>query len=155
MYLRLFPHTEAWFRHSCIGAIILIAITAIPGYLTTVFQCDPINYAWLRWNSKHSGTCINTVAQITAFAGVNIVLDLMVFLLPIPRLVKLNVSRSKKVAVMMVFMFGLFVTICSAIRIQYLFIWGTSTNPTWQYNELALWSAIECDLGVVCACLPP
>ena len=149
LYLRLFPETEKWFRAACLGLISVSGITVIPSYFTILFQCDPIAFAWLRWDRNHPGTCINTVAQISALAGVNITLDLLVFMLPIPRLLKLNVSTSKKIAVLPVFLTGLFVTICSVVRLQYLLQWGTSKNPTWQYNPLAIWSSVECNLGEI------
>ena len=60
----------------------------------------------------------------------------------------------KKLVAVSIFLIGLFVTVCSVIRLQYLVQWGTTDNPTWYYNPIALWSAIECNLAIFCACLP-
>ena len=154
LYLRLFPETERWFRLACFALIGILLLTFVPIYSVVVWQCHPVDYAWLKWDGTHSGFCINTVAQIIAFSGINIIFDLTVFLLPIPRLLQLNVSTTKKTAVLSVFLVGLFITICSIVRLQFLLQWGTSTNPTWQYNPLAIWSSVECNLGVACACMP-
>lgn len=51
-------------------------------------------------------------------------------------------------------MLGLFVTICSIVRLMFLTGWASSTNPTYDYANLALWSLIELNAGVICACLP-
>lgn len=51
-------------------------------------------------------------------------------------------------------MLGLFVTICSVVRLKFLVGWSKSTNPTYDYAILALWSLIELNAGVICACLP-
>lgn len=51
-------------------------------------------------------------------------------------------------------MLGLFVTICSVVRLKFLVGWANSTNPTFDYADLALWSLIELNAGVICACLP-
>lgn len=165
LYLRLFPETERWFRVACWTWISISAVTIVPAYLTVLFQCSPIHFAWCvylhklaylrlgntidlshiyrhRWDGEHSGRCINTAAQITAFAGVNICLDLVVMLLPIPRLLTLNISRSKKAGVIAVFLVGVFVTAASAMRLRWLFGWGTSQNPTWEYTPLALVSEL-------------
>jgi hypothetical protein len=32
--------------------------------------------------------------------------------------------------------------------------WGHSTNPTLDYQSLGLWSVIELDVGIICACMP-
>lgn len=54
----------------------------------------------------------------------------------------------------LVFLLGLFVTICSVSRIRFLSSWASSPNPTYYYGDLALWSLIELYAGVICACLP-
>jgi hypothetical protein len=113
------------------------------------FHTDAINFAWLRWDGTTLELVSNTVAQSSAPARVNITLDLLVFLLPILRMLKFNVSTNKMIAVLAVFLFGLFVTICGVVRLQYVLQWGTSKNPSWQYNPLAIWSSIECDLGQI------
>lgn len=33
-------------------------------------------------------------------------------------------------------------------------VWGKTTNPTLDYLPLGLWSIIEIDVGVICACMP-
>ena len=155
LYLRVFPETiSKWFRVACISLIGLSVLMLIAVDLTVLFQCNPINFAWLRWDGEHTGSCINTAAQITATAAINVFLDLLVFFLPIPRLVTLNISTRKKISVCLTFLVGIFVTACSAIRLQYLAQWGHSKNPTWDYNSIAIWSSVECNIGVVCACMP-
>lgn len=100
------------------------------------------------------GTCINSMAQIYAGAGINITWDLAVFFLPIPRLIKVQISARKKVGICITFLVGLFVTVCSIVRLVYLIQWHATTNPTWTYSPIALWSLVECDVGIVCACMP-
>lgn len=63
-------------------------------------------------------------------------------------------SWKKKVGIVSTFLVGLFVTICSMIRLRALVGWSTSTNQTMDYANLAVWSLIELDVGVICACMP-
>lgn len=60
----------------------------------------------------------------------------------------------KKIGIICTFLVGLFVTICSAIRLRALIGWNKSTNPTMDYANLAAWSLVELDVGVICACMP-
>ncbi|USW51178.1 hypothetical protein Slin15195_G044970 [Septoria linicola] len=118
------------------------------------FECNPISFAWTRWDKEHSGSCFDLNAQVFALAGVNIAQDLMVCLLPLPKLFAMSLPLKKKLVVVCIFLVGLFVTICSVIRLQYLVTWGSTDNPTWYYNSIALWSGIECTVAIICACLP-
>lgn len=79
----------------------------------------------------------------------------MVFFLPVPNLIALQ-SRSmkSKVGVVLIFLVGLFVTVCSVVRLHYVPHLWTSENPTFDFNDIALWSGLEGDVGVCCACMP-
>ncbi|KAK4950681.1 hypothetical protein LTR10_010674 [Elasticomyces elasticus] len=154
-YLRIFPNTVSnHFRMGCYAMMGICLITAVGFTFSTMFQCSPMSYSWTLWDGQHEGHCDNTLAQIYAGSGINIVYDLIVFILPIPKLLKVQISNKKKAGIVMTFMVGLFVTACSVIRLAYVVRWRKTTNPTWSYAPIALWSIIEVDVGVVCACMP-
>ncbi|KAI7348839.1 hypothetical protein KC320_g6410 [Hortaea werneckii] len=155
LYLRIFPSTvSTWFRVTIWIVIGLCSAYCLAMWFSILFECDPIGYNWTRWDGEHEGSCINARALIYSSSTINIVLDLMVFFLPFPKLIKLEVSGRKKVGICLTFVLGLFVTICSAVRLQYLVRWGDSKNPTWDYNPIAIWSAVEGDVSIICCCLP-
>jgi hypothetical protein len=52
-------------------------------------------------------------------------------------------------------MLGFVVTICSGIRIRYIFPVRNTTNPTWDYSRLAAWTEMEVHLSLVSCNLPP
>lgn len=60
----------------------------------------------------------------------------------------------KKAGIILTFLVGLFVTICSMIRLRALVGWTASTNSTMDFAKLASWSLVELDVGVICACMP-
>lgn len=156
LYLRMWPDTESQkFRNACLTLIVLLVLYGITMNLVLALGCRPVSFSWTRWDGMHSGTCINLQAQIFATATLNIVFDLLVFLFPVPKLVKLSFSsRRKKITLCCTFLVGLVVTICSIVRLQYLTVWGKDDNVTWAYNPIAIWSNIECNLSVICACVP-
>jgi hypothetical protein len=134
-----------------------ITLTFMIAYLfALVFQCSPINYAWLRWDNEHEGRCINVYVGIYAHAAINMVLDLIILLMPMPILLKLqtNYSWKQKSHVIVMFSFGVIVTAVCILRLNTLIVFGKTQNPTWDYLPAALWSIVEMQVGVICACLP-
>jgi hypothetical protein len=67
---------------------------------------------------------------------------------------KLDLNMKKKAGIILTFLVGLFVTICSMIRLRALIGWTESTNSTMDFAKLAAWSLVELDVGVICACMP-
>jgi hypothetical protein len=118
-------------------------------------QCTPVSYFWIQWDGEHQGTCIDFNLGTYIGSAINIAFDLVVFFLPVPKLAKLQVrDKRRKAGVILTFLVGLFVTVCSIIRLQYLATVGHYTNATYHYNEIGLWSGVEGDVGVICACMP-
>ncbi|PQE29924.1 hypothetical protein CJF32_00000582 [Rutstroemia sp. NJR-2017a WRK4] len=133
------------------GFTVAIGITFI---MTTVFSCDPIPYFWTKWNGEVVGKCNDVNLQTYIAAGFNILQDFAILLLPLPELWKLQVSMRKKVQLFIMFGVGLFVSIISIIRLRYLVSFGNTTNPTKEYTPLVVWSVVETQTGIICACLP-
>lgn len=42
----------------------------------------------------------------------------------------------------------------SILRLQSLVHFAKSTNPTWDQWDVANWSTIEANVGIICACMP-
>jgi hypothetical protein len=73
----------------------------------------------------------------------------------VPKLLALQVKdKRRKAGAVLTFLLGLFVTICSIVRLQYLAQLGKVANATYHYNAISLWSGLEGDVGVICACMP-
>lgn len=103
-YIRLFP-TDGFGRI----AYPLLAITFMQGTIFTflfIFQCSPISYAWTQWDGEAEGTCLNFDIGAFLHAIVNIVLDLLIFALPVFQLRKLNMSKKKRYQVLSMFAVG-------------------------------------------------
>jgi hypothetical protein len=46
------------------------------------------------------------------------------------------------------------VTVVSMLRLRSLVHFANTTNMTWDYLEASLWSVIECQVGIICSCMP-
>jgi hypothetical protein len=75
-------------------------------------------------------------------------------MLPMPLLARLQLDKVRKIGVMLMFALGLFVCITSIVRIHALQQSVKTDDPTWGSSDALLWSAIEADCGIICACLP-
>ncbi|EED17823.1 integral membrane protein, putative [Talaromyces stipitatus ATCC 10500] len=151
-YLRVFP--QRYFRNAAYVAIALNVGYWIAFVLVSVFQCRPINAAWLRWDGEHPAKCQNINAQGWTSAVLNMALDILTMVLPLHELRKLTMSMRKKILVMIMFSLGIFVTLVSILRLHTLVEFSNTSNLTWDYVELGYWSTIEVDVGIICACLP-
>ncbi|XHG06240.1 hypothetical protein AWENTII_009445 [Aspergillus wentii] len=151
-YLRIFPARN--FRTLTYIVIGLNIAYLLAFVLISVFQCRPIQGAWLRWDGEGNYKCNHINAQGWASAIINMVLDLIVMILPLKQLYNLNLSIKKKTFVMCMFSFGIFVTVVSILRLDSLIKFASTDNVTWDYVTVGYWSTIECHVGVICACLP-
>ncbi|KAF2206935.1 hypothetical protein CERZMDRAFT_22441, partial [Cercospora zeae-maydis SCOH1-5] len=156
LYLRIWTidAVSIWFRRLCGFLIIVHSITIVAFVFAVIFSCGPVSYGWTFWDGLHTGYCINRSAMLYALGAINICYDVLVFILPLHNFLKLNISWRRKTGVLLIFMVGLLVTICSIVRLQYLVKIGVSKNPTWDYNNTVIWSSVECNFSVVCTCMP-
>ncbi|KAJ5272141.1 hypothetical protein N7524_005410 [Penicillium chrysogenum] len=151
-YLRIFPDQR--FRIATYVAIALNVGYWIAFVLISVFQCRPLPGAWHRWYEEENYKCNHINAQGWSAAVLNMVLDIIVMVLPLRQLYGLNLSVKRKSYVMCMFSLGIFVTLISILRLNSLIHFASTTNLTWDYVTVGYWSTIECDVGVICACLP-
>ena len=91
-----------------------------------------------------SGHCLPDDKTFYAQAGVTILFDCIIFLLPIPLLARVQINMRRKVALIGVFVLGLFTTVCSIVRMLQILIIQKNGNST----MLVLWGTIEMNVGV-------
>lgn len=180
LFLRMWPKSTGpetrVFRICCMLLLVLVGANNLAFFIALSVECLPTSYIWTRWTGETTGHCIALDVFIYSPAGINIAFDILVAVLPLRRLLKLEISPRRKLAICVTFSIGLFVTICSIVRLQYLKTFSDTQNPTWNYNEMyvsvehastvdtptltwtdvlsAVWSSVECNLSIVCACMP-
>ncbi|KAJ5943472.1 hypothetical protein N7516_003640 [Penicillium verrucosum] len=151
-YLRIFP-TDRIRRIIKISCIVTVCYWL--GFLFAfAFQCSPVRYNWTMWDGEHQGTCVNTNAMVVTAAALNIVLDVWIIALPIPKVLKLQASITTKIQVLLMFSIGFLITGVGIYRAVMLKLFATSTNPTWDNAPGGYWSVIEIDVGIFCLCMP-
>jgi len=92
-----------WFRWATY-ATMFINIGASTGILlASIFACKPIA---LGWDLTVQGTCINRPALYEATAALGVIVDLLIISIPVPMVVRLQMSRSKKAGLILMFVLG-------------------------------------------------
>ncbi|PGH19269.1 hypothetical protein AJ80_04136 [Polytolypa hystricis UAMH7299] len=87
-------------------------------------------------------------------AIIHIVTDVALLIMPMPILSTLQLPKKQKLAIIGIFAVGGFVCITSGLRLQSLRVIGRSQDKTWDNVGAAAWSAVECNVGIICCCLP-
>jgi hypothetical protein len=115
-------------------------------------------------------------------AAVNISIDVLCLLLPLPQLAGLRIETKKKLQIFAMFSLGFLlvpdhiylffsifffiqtrpltqilgdsITIISVIRLTSLVRFANTTNVTYDYVAPGLYSLVEATAGIVCSCLP-
>ncbi|KAK6076408.1 CFEM domain-containing protein [Seiridium cupressi] len=151
-YLRIFPGKNM--RRIILGTVAFDILFGLGFIVTALLQCRPISYNWTNWRGEGGGQCINISAVAWANAAVSISLDLFMLAIPLSQLRELNLHWKKKVGVALMFCVGTFVTVVSIIRLASLVEFRESTNLTWDYWGVSLWSTVEITVGIICACMP-
>ena len=101
-YLRLSP--ERWFRLANWVTIFIIVGYTIGIFLSLIFACNPIAKSWDP--SITEGTCINSASLFIATAVANIATDIILFVLPIPMVIKLQIPLLQKIGLAFIFTIG-------------------------------------------------
>jgi hypothetical protein len=72
--------------------------------LASIFQCTPIRKAWIPSTPGH---CINVGATWYAVAALAITTDIALIILPVREVLKLNLPKTQKIALVMLFGLGI------------------------------------------------
>lgn len=150
LYLRIF-YVHRVFRWLC---FVLIAITVLGSAAfipPTIWQCRPITAFWDR-SIPHK--CVSSQASWLSYAVINIVTDFLILVLPIQQILRLQLKKTDKIALILVFLLGGFVCITSILRATYLAASSGITDVTWALIPVTVWSTIEINTGIICACTP-
>ncbi|XXH05265.1 hypothetical protein Hte_011690 [Hypoxylon texense] len=171
LYLRIFSNTR-WLRWACRFMLTTVVMYCLASVTATIFQCIPITKAF---DKSLEGTCIDNGQFWYANAGFSIATDVIILTLPMPLVYALQIPRVQKAALIMVFALGVLyvapsggsvrermfraanngdsVVITSCLRVTTIDIQATTPDQTYDISS-TMWTIIEMNVAIVCACLP-
>lgn len=99
------------------------------------------------------GTCIDIISFFVGISAINVCINFAILILPLPMIWTLDIERHHKLALSAVFMLGGLVVIASIIRAVVL-SQIEIVDVTWEFVNVALWTAAEPSIAVMSASLP-
>ncbi|KAK1711435.1 hypothetical protein BDP67DRAFT_405879 [Colletotrichum lupini] len=160
LYWRIFNARKSirYYIWALAGIVLAWFIAVI---LVTIFQCLPVHAFWARYDtvnplSSDQYTCGVDVKMFFKGNSIpNIITDALVVLLPIPYVWKLQLHKAQKFALAGIFALGTFVTVVSMARLNVILsVDLTSPDITWNFIDTIIWTNVEANTAIICACLP-
>lgn len=167
-YLRLARNTQLVLRYAS-WAVLVVNVSGLVLTALNIFQCRPIQAAWMA-DFRGGSSCIPLLTKFICAAPVNIVTDLAILALPMPVLTSMRLPSRQKTILVLTFTVGVFVTVVDVVRIYYLqravsaeparaptapeARFGGQADFAWNASLSLMWSAVEVNVAMACACVP-
>ncbi|PWW79825.1 hypothetical protein C7212DRAFT_157847, partial [Tuber magnatum] len=131
------------------GAVTVYTIAMV---FVNAFECpkDPT----LAWAPTFPKDCNNLVPVYYAQAGFNIFSDVVILVLPLPSLIRLQVSKRKRTALVAIFCVGSIAVVASIARINALYIFQNSKDIPYDAIFILIWSQVEINVAIISASAP-
>ncbi|KAJ5786865.1 uncharacterized protein N7503_012077, partial [Penicillium pulvis] len=130
------------YRYIVVATATLIFAYTLTLCIITGGPCNPLKTGTTK--------CLENVALSQAV--LNIASDFAVVALPIPTIHNLHFSMKQKLTVSCLLTLGSGVVICSIARLPYVLVLDKTADTTYTEAILGVWSIVEVNLGIICAC---
>ncbi|GIZ46853.1 hypothetical protein CKM354_000996200 [Cercospora kikuchii] len=149
-YHKLSP--SRWFRYLiyAVGTFIIVYSTAM--FFAVIFACKPIDKSWDF--TIENGQCMDKDAIYLGHAGLNTGTTLLLFGIPVPIMLKLEIPKLQKFGLAAMLFVGVLTLIASVVRLALLPAALHYADTTWSIAKPAIWLCIETNLVIICSCLP-
>lgn len=136
--------------------LIVSDILSLGFLLFNIFQCTPIDYFWLRWDGQHKGHCVSASDVTLAGAVIDLFWTVLILVIPLPCILRLKLPPYKKFAATVMFAWGICTIAIMCFRFTTLKAYDADIgqNATVDAIKVTLWSGIELDVALICACMP-
>ncbi|KXJ85327.1 hypothetical protein Micbo1qcDRAFT_107773, partial [Microdochium bolleyi] len=148
-YLQLSP--EKWFLTAV--WISIAAVSTLISIITTMLfvHCNPVRASW---DVLTPGSCVDTGILYMATAVQNIVTDIVIFLLPIPMVLGLQMGKRQKLVAVIIFAIGSVTIATSGVRLSVLPALLNAKDVRWDAAPANIWSFVEANLFIICGSMP-
>jgi hypothetical protein len=104
LFLAIFPQEGL---RKCVYAAMALNVCSWAFFqFSKLFYCRPISKVW-DWANGEEGSCWDINRLMLSGAGMTVILDTIVIVLPIQELLRLQFSRCKKVSALVIFVVGI------------------------------------------------
>ncbi|KAI0157193.1 hypothetical protein GGR52DRAFT_586993 [Hypoxylon sp. FL1284] len=143
--------TRGFFFWTCWTVLVLNAAFYVSSIFVVNFSCRPAKKAWIPWEP---GYCFNRRYFDFSTACINLLLDLIIFLVPQRIIWRLNMSLKQKAQISLLFSIGLLTIVAAISRV----VTGTelidSVDKTWDTAPPGLCAVAEMTGALLIFCVP-
>ncbi|KZL71031.1 integral membrane protein [Colletotrichum tofieldiae] len=147
-YRRIFVSKAV--QRVCFWAMLYVVIWACVQATLLGLSCLPIASIV----PSTAGFCLDTLPIWYFSSAMSLATDFMIFCIPLPSVLKLQLPTKQKALLFCVFCLGFSVCIISVYRIFTLRVAVDSEDPPWDNIGAAIWSVIELNTSIIAASLP-
>ncbi|POS70078.1 integral membrane protein [Diaporthe helianthi] len=153
-YVKVFS-TSKTFRHVCWGMMAVVGAYWFSTFVRMFFLCTPFAALWdpSLLQTVPDARCLNLTAVYLSVSVINLLIDVTLFLLPMPLLWGLHMPQRKKLMLMGIFGLGLLVCVITGLRIESVLHLDLA-DVSYTVTGDGIWSTMEPCLGIINACLP-
>ncbi|KAF7503657.1 hypothetical protein GJ744_003386 [Endocarpon pusillum] len=149
LYVRIFSVQK--FRYAVYAVAALVVAYWASTFIRMFFLCSPFAFSWDK--TIPNGRCIDVAAAYLSATIINLILDVMVIILPMPVLWRLQMPTGKKVGISAIFSIG--AVICVIIIFRIIYVVHLDLNDlSYSIVEDCIFSNLEPCLGIINATLP-
>ncbi|KAF4633492.1 hypothetical protein G7Y89_g4634 [Cudoniella acicularis] len=124
----------------------------IPNIILASWYCAP--HIGESWNLETALRCKDTERWYLAQAVLIVLLDLYIFILPLPTLLKLNMSRNRRISVLLVFMTALLAIIAAIATLANRPTLLNTADQTWYGSVAIVCSSVENYVAIIVSSAP-
>ncbi|OJD25821.1 hypothetical protein ACJ73_02808 [Blastomyces percursus] len=148
-YHRIFPGSRI--RIACYGALAFLTLYGLWVVIGSFLTCVPVKRFW---DDTVEGSCMSRDALWLSTAIAHIVTDIILLAMPMPILIRLNLPKRQRIGLVLVLALGGFVCITSGLRLESVRQVATSADMIQSNAAASSWSAVECNVAIICCSLP-
>ncbi|CCX15043.1 hypothetical protein FPQ18DRAFT_300971 [Pyronema domesticum] len=152
---RIFPSSAM--RRTLRGILIFVLCFSVTNIFLFAFQCDTPEYYFQKIKAtakKSGGVCLAPQVVYYPMAAINIVTDFVIWLLPVPMIIKARLTRREKLGLLWVFIIGGVAVGAAIVRPVYLRDIMEDGDPTWNMVNVSVWAMIEISIAIMCTSIP-
>lgn len=151
LYLRIFPNV--WLKRAVYAFMAFSAAFTLPLIGLAIFQCLPVHAAW-DLEAQKTAKCIDFTTVMYLTVVYEVLAETVLFSLPIPIVVKLQMELPKKIQLMTFFSLGICVIAVSIARIPFIPGVLQSSDPTYTILGTSITAYSASAVAHVCAAVP-
>jgi len=133
---------------------VFLMLLGISLLAVSIFQCSPVNAFWTELENR-ALHCRDIIAAYYVNGVGNIVSDIILMGVAVPRILALQMPQRQKVALLCVVSLGWLAVVAGLVRmVRTARMARINPDPTWDATDTIIWIAVETNVSIFCAAAP-